>query len=124
MSFPLHSRTVRVANETTAARRRSRVAEYALRRMLSFVERGRLAVQLPSGAVIEHVGRLPGPRADLNLVNWRGLRRLALQGDIGFAESYVDGDWSSSDLTALIELGAANSQQFVNAISGSPPYRL
>jgi cyclopropane-fatty-acyl-phospholipid synthase len=123
MSLRLHSRTGDAANETPAARR-SRVAEFALRRMLSFVERGQLAVQLPSGVLIEHIGRLPGPRADLHLVNWRGLRRLALQGDIGFAESYVDGDWSSADLTALIELGAANSQRFSNAISGSPPYRL
>jgi len=40
------------------------------------------------------------------LHDWRAARRLILGGHIGFAESYMDGEWSSPDLTALIELAA------------------
>jgi cyclopropane-fatty-acyl-phospholipid synthase len=103
--------------------RRAPLAEFALGRILKFIERGRIVVELPSGAAIERAGQLPGPRAQLAIHRWRALRRLAIEGDVGFAESYIDGDWSSSDLTALIELAAANSRRFLKSIAGLAPYR-
>ncbi len=47
-----------------------------------------------------------------------------MQGDIGFAMAYIDGDWSSPDLAALIEFAAVNDPTFVKAIGGSTPFRL
>ena len=43
---------------------------------------------------------------------------LATGGDVGFAEAYIDGDWTSPDLTALIELAAENGTRFDKAIGG------
>jgi cyclopropane-fatty-acyl-phospholipid synthase len=100
------------------------VAGFALRKVLSLIEVGRLVIELPSGAKVERVGARPGPEADLKLNNWRALRRVALRGDVGLASAYFDNDWSSSDLTALFELAAVNGAHFMDAIEGSAPFRL
>jgi cyclopropane-fatty-acyl-phospholipid synthase len=110
--------------EDFGAARRAGLAGFALRRALSLLDRGHLSVELPSGVVIERAGRRPGPRAELRLHRWRALRQLAMHGDVGFAMSYVAGDWSSVDLAALIELAAVNDRGFMKAIGGSAPSRL
>ena len=51
-------------------------------------------------AVIE--GERPGAHADFALRSGRGLRRLIVGGDIGFAEGYRYGDWDTSDLKAVL----------------------
>ncbi|HXW19649.1 MAG TPA: SAM-dependent methyltransferase, partial [Roseiarcus sp.] len=73
-----------------AARRRP-LAEFALGRILKFIERGRIVVELPSGEAIERSGQLAGPRGHIVIHRWRALRRLAIEGDVGFAESYIGG---------------------------------
>jgi cyclopropane-fatty-acyl-phospholipid synthase len=100
------------------------LAGFALRKVLSLIEVGRLVIELPSGEKVERVGARPGPDADLKLNNWRALRRVAVGGDVGLATAYFDNDWSSSDLTALFELAALNGARFMDAIEGSAPFRL
>ncbi len=80
-----------------------------LDRCLRGFEAGSLTVKLPNGDRIVHRGLRPGREAVLVLHRWRALLRLALGGDVAFAEAYIDGDWSSRDLTALIELAAENA---------------
>ncbi|MGD0763339.1 MAG: SAM-dependent methyltransferase, partial [Roseiarcus sp.] len=104
--------------------RPSSFAGSALKKLLSLIEVGRLAVELPSGERIEGVGALPGPSADIVFRRWRGVRRLFAQGDIGLAASYFDADWASSDIEALIELGARNGQRLMNSLGGLAPFRL
>ncbi len=53
-------------------------------------------------------GAGPGPQADLVVRSWRLLARLASGWDIGFAESYIAGEWSSPDLIALLTLACRN----------------
>ncbi|WP_431257791.1 class I SAM-dependent methyltransferase [Roseateles chitinivorans] len=79
-----------------------------LRRLLSRIQQGRLALTLPDGRCVEAVGPYPGPAAVLHLHRWRPAIRLLLQGDLGLAFSYRDGDWSTPDLTALLSFGIAN----------------
>ena len=86
------------------------LSKFAVDRLLASLPAGSLTIETPGGERIEHRGDRPGPDAVLILHRWRALHRLALHGDIGFAESYIDGDWSSPDLTALLELGAVNAQ--------------
>jgi cyclopropane-fatty-acyl-phospholipid synthase len=88
------------------------ISGWMLRRLLSNrLSVGSLTVKTPAGVRIAHVGEEPGPDAELVLHRWRGLRRLLFNGDVGFADSYIDGDWSTPDLTALIELAARNTEQ-------------
>lgn len=90
-----------------------------LDRMLRTIRYGRLRIVLPSGGVIERAGTEPGPEASIVMRNWRMARRLALGGDIGFAESFIDGDWATPDLTALIRFAACNREALEAASDGS-----
>jgi len=98
--------------------------ERALERLLGGLVCGRLTVVLPTGATFTRSGRDAGPEATLILHRWRAVMRLATGGDIGFAESFMDGDWTSPDLTAVIRLAACNSGALQQAIQGSWPIRL
>ena len=44
------------------------------------------------------------------LHNWRLPGRAFAGGTIGVAESYIDGDWESPDVTAFLELFVVNSE--------------
>jgi cyclopropane-fatty-acyl-phospholipid synthase len=47
-------------------------------------------------------------KAALHVHDYRLLKRVMKKGDIGFAESYVEGEWSAPDLAATLTLlGAA-----------------
>jgi cyclopropane-fatty-acyl-phospholipid synthase len=88
------------------------------------VEHGQLQIQLPSGEVIQCAGPHPGPSGRLTLHRWRAVRRMVLGGDIGFAEAYMNGDLSSPDLTALIEMAARNHETIIASLDGSRLARL
>ena len=105
------------------AARGSWIGATALRQVLAVLQIGRLRVTLPSGEEIDCEGSSPGVEADLTIHKWRALRRLASGGDIGFAKSYIDGDWSTSDLTRLIELVAVNGPDIVARMSGHALFR-
>ncbi len=60
-----------------------------------------------------------GPQASITLHHWRPLARLLLQGDLGLAASHRDGDWSTPDLTALLEFGIRNEASWGQVLEGS-----
>jgi cyclopropane-fatty-acyl-phospholipid synthase len=94
------------------------------RLLLSRIKIGRLTIVTPSGYRLSHAGTAPGPEGVLVLRRWRTLRRLLLLGDVSFAEAYMDGDWYSPDLTALIELAARNAPTLNRTIEGNLASRL
>jgi cyclopropane-fatty-acyl-phospholipid synthase len=98
--------------------------EPLLRRFLARIDVGDLTIELPSGARLAQKGARPGPQAFLTVHRWRAIWRLILEGDVGFAESYISGDWSSHDLPAFIELAARNIEPLEAKISGSFATRL
>jgi cyclopropane-fatty-acyl-phospholipid synthase len=98
--------------------------EPLVRRFLARIDVGDLTIELPSGARLAHKGARPGPQAFLTVHRWRAIWRLILEGDVGFAESYISGDWSSRDLPAFIELAARNIEPLEAKISGSFATRL
>ncbi len=100
------------------------LSERLLRRLLTRLTVGRIVVETPAGRRIDWRAPQPGPDAQVTLHRWRALRRLVLHGDLGFAEAYIDGDWSSADLTALIELAARNEAALQATLAGSWLLRL
>ncbi|XAH21465.1 cyclopropane-fatty-acyl-phospholipid synthase family protein [Xylophilus sp. GW821-FHT01B05] len=94
-----------------------------LTRLLRGMACGALVVELPDGQRVEGRGAAPGPHAAITLHRWRPLARMLLRGDIGLAESYRDGDWSSPDLTALLEFGIRNEAGWGRVFDASPPAR-
>jgi len=77
-------------------------------RMSTTIAKGSLLVTLPDGRSFLTGGNAPGPDAELTLHNWNLLGRAFSGATIGVAESYMDGDWSSPDVTTFLELFVVN----------------
>ncbi len=92
---------------------------------LAALERGRLELRLPDGSVRRFGARedaaapRPGPVAAIDVSSWAFFPRVALGGDLGFAESFVDGEWTTPDLTAVISLFIANEEVLASE-AGTP----
>lgn len=73
------------------------------------LQRGCLEITLPDHPPFRLEGAAPGPSADIT-VHRPGavLRRLFWRGDLGFAESFMAGEWTSRDTATLLELFALN----------------
>lgn len=69
---------------------------------------GTLTVQTPEGMLLELGGNGPGPHGHVILHNWNLPGRAFTGATIGVAESYMDGDWESPDVTTLLELFVIN----------------
>lgn len=79
---------------------------------------GRLRIVLPNGRAMISTPDGGGLQAMLVIERWRALRRLALRGDVGFAEAYVDGDWTSPDPVAVLRLAARNIERLRGVARG------
>ena len=95
-----------------------------LGRLLDRLQFGSIVIETPGGHRVEHHASHPGPAGVLVLRRWRALRRMVMGGDLGFAEAYMDGDWTTPDLTALVELAARNGAAIDESIVPSWPIRL
>jgi cyclopropane-fatty-acyl-phospholipid synthase len=69
---------------------------------------GVLVLRLPGSEVLRLEGSRPGAEAVLTVRSTRALRRILREGEIGFAEAYLDGAWDTPDLPALLHLLALN----------------
>ncbi len=77
---------------------------------------GRLLLEMPSGAGAM-IGEHAGPaEAHLALRSFAALWKIARRGALGFAESYIDGDFDTVDLKALFEFYLANERTITRAL--------
>lgn len=87
--------------------------------MLRNIQLGEIRLITPAG---EH--QLQGVhQADLapqtfEIRRWRAFERAIRRGDIGFGESFMDGDWTTPDLPGLLRTLAANRQALDKAFVG------
>jgi cyclopropane-fatty-acyl-phospholipid synthase len=95
-------------------------------KLLERAEHGALMVVFPDGqrACFGH----GGPTADIQLVNWNVFGEALKSGDIGFAETYAAGDWTSSDparvLVFFVRNRAAVERVIYGSFWGSLAYRI
>lgn len=77
-------------------------------KFLSRLPQGEIRMTTPDGSHY-HFGE-PGssPTIPLSVKEFQFFRRVMLSGDIGFGETYTDGDWTTSDLPGLLTLLAEN----------------
>jgi cyclopropane-fatty-acyl-phospholipid synthase len=92
----------------------------AVFRLLDRVSIGRLDVQLPDGstATFGRAGEHE-PRASIRLLDWSVCTAALRSGDIGFAETFIEGRWTSPDLPALLKLFLLNREAIERVIFGS-----
>jgi cyclopropane-fatty-acyl-phospholipid synthase len=72
------------------------------------VRYGALEVRWPDGRTFVYEGPEQGPRAAVRIHDPACVRRAVLGGSIGLAEGYMDGQWDTPDLTALLEFAGRN----------------
>ena len=97
----------------------------AARRVVGLLQRlqhGTLHVQWPDGHV-EQFGTASasgqGLNATLHLHSWAPLTQALKSGDIGFAESYIAGEWTTNNLAELLQLLVANRRDMDELIFGN-----
>ena len=84
---------------------------------------GSLRIVTPGGERVEFRGPMPGPEAVLVIKRWRAVWRLLRGGEIGFAEAFMDGDWTTPDLAQLLEWALRNEKK-ASLYRGHPGARL
>ena len=88
-----------------------------LLRMLSRLEHGSLKLECPDGKLLKFGNE--DPTVTLSLNSWEPFLAAIRSGDIGFAESYLQGEWQTDNLAKLIELFIHNRNALESAIYGS-----
>lgn len=82
-----------------------------------------MTIHLPDGHTLV-AGDGQGDHVSISLRNWHVCTQALKSGDIGFAESYIAGDWSTNDLPGLLHLFVANRQSLDAVIHGTWAGRL
>jgi len=77
---------------------------------LARLSSGRLTVRLPDGTTCHFGPNQAERRAEIEIRDWRFFRRVLLDGDIGFAEAYMDGLCDTPDLPGLLSLLTDNEK--------------
>ena len=97
---------------------RAPAAARTVLRLLQQLRHGALTLHLPDGSV-QTVGDGQGPHLSLHMHNWKPFAAALKSGDIGFAESYIAGDWTTHHLAPLLGLLLANRKALEEVIHGS-----
>jgi len=87
--------------------------EVLVQKFLSKLEYGELSVIFPSGVIKKFKGIKSGQKADLIINNYKFISKILKRKSLGFAESYMDGDFNSSNLTNLLLLAFRNENYFL-----------
>ncbi len=109
-----------MSTTTTAPRALPPSAPAAARAVMGVVRRlrhGTLDVQWPDGSSAR-LGEPGELRAGIRMRNWSVCGAALRSGDIGFAETFIAGDWSSPDLVELLRLFIANRDEVEAVIYG------
>lgn len=104
----------------------SRATDRRIRQALALagmIRAGHLELILPNGQVHRFHGAKPGPSAVFHLRDLRAVRRLAFGGSLGMAEAYLEDEWHSPDLRAVMQLAAANEAELFQLMRGRPIIR-
>lgn len=83
-------------------------------RVLDKLGTGQLDFILPDGRRFRAKAATPGPVAEVRVKNPDVFARLIREGDLGFCDAYLDGDWDTPDLQAFMDLVQAPLNNSVN----------
>jgi cyclopropane-fatty-acyl-phospholipid synthase len=113
--------TATIAGTPAAAARIPHVSlPKAATRLLGLLARlkiGTLTLHAPDGN-FQVFGTHEAPFAALHIHHWEMCAEVLKSGDIGFAEGYMAGEWTTPDLAALLRLLIANRNHIEGAIYG------
>lgn len=98
--------------------------EMLLLKGLEHIRFGTLALTLPDGSTHHFEGPEAGPSADIRVRERSAISAVVTQGDIGFAESYMRGEWDTDDLATLMHFVCQNVSALEHFFHGNRLFRL
>ncbi len=102
---------VRVLPQVTRLWTQDNLSRKLLLRVMSNIRVGSFTIR--DGGEVFRLGRagVPGePQAEVTVHDRRVYRKILTGGTIASGEAYIEGDWSTPDLTAVTRLFSANLQ--------------
>ncbi len=118
MNTATHSPATRATGASFALPSGAPAAARTAFKLLSRLKHGTLTLQLPDGSM-QRFGSGEAPTASLRLVNWKVCSAALRSGDIGFAESFIAGDWTTPHLTELLRVLIVNRKEVEDVIYGT-----
>lgn len=85
---------------------------------------GSIEGYLPDGSRRILGGHRAGPAAEMNILSWHALRRIAWSGSIGLYEGWDKGEWDSPDPVQIFALFVQNRKTLGNSARAKGPLRL
>ncbi len=86
--------------------------------VLSQSKFGNISVNYKKKKIFSHKGEFNGPSTIIDINNKKCLDDFFLKGDLGWAESYIEENWDTPNLTKFLEWGAKNFHEFSKFIRG------
>ena len=114
---PQNEALINPASGTTTTREPMPAAARAVFALLERMRIGRLSVITPAGHAL-HFGS-GEPHAQIRLTNWNVFGASLSRGDIGFAQTWIAGDWQTDSLATLLQVLVANRDVIESALYGS-----
>ena len=100
----------------------NRLLKFRIEQMLGSIKTGRLELVWPDGERTVHG---LGPEVvTVTLHSYEPLRSLYFGGEVGFAESYLEGKWSTNDIYAFFILVVSNENQFSSHLTAGVMARI
>ena len=93
-------------------------------RQLSNIHTGRILITLPDNRIFDLSGNSSGPCGELIIHNTDLFARILREGNLGFAEAYLDRWWSTPDLQQLLDVLLANRDVVDRSAPGSSVARI
>ncbi len=87
--------------------------EKATNQFFKRIKFGTLKVFFPSGKIVYFKAKNLGIKADIKLNNFLMVGKLLRKGEVGFAESYMNGDFSTSNLKNLLIFAKQNQSSYI-----------
>ena len=84
--------------------------------LLERIAHGTLEIRLPDGSLV-CCGH-GGTSVTLSIHHWTVFDSILARGDIGFSEAWIDGEWDTPDLSALLSMLANNRDALAQAVYG------
>jgi cyclopropane-fatty-acyl-phospholipid synthase len=91
---------------------------------LKHIQHGHLYLVTPEGNTLEFDSGDKTSPAHLKIYDWEVLDDLVARGEMGFAEAYIKGRWSSKNVAELITFALLNSDALETFLHGKPSYVL
>lgn len=87
------------------------------------IQIGSLDMVMPDGKKLRFEGKENGPHGVVIIHNDRVAKRLITRGKLGFCEAYLDGDWTSPDITTFYEMILRNEHVLLSVLHGKSWFR-